>query len=146
VLNEVALRRPGFFPGTTVRLTDGQNWTLPGPACPRCCGDEYEALLEAIREAGDDAERLLAELALAIYLMECNYHLTPASYEALLDGPSKGPLLRQMQHGFHGVAATHVEQRRSQKTWQADGGHLSKSRRSLSWLLSWLNGHAHPAD
>jgi hypothetical protein len=130
VLNKEPLRRLGFSPGDEVRLNDGQDWTLPGPPCPSCSGEEYEALLDAIREAGDESELLRAELALVIYLLDCNYHLTPESYEILLDGPAKGPSLLPMQQAFRGVAMAHVEQRQSQrKACPADCGR-SPSRRS----------------
>jgi hypothetical protein len=138
VLDEVVLRRPGFSPGTTARLADGQDWILPGTACPGCCGDEYEALLEAIREAGGAAERLRAELALAIYLLECNYHLTPAGYDAILVGSADVASLRQMQESFRGVAAAHVEQRLARELRPAGGGRPAKGRKSLRRMFGLI--------
>jgi hypothetical protein len=47
-------------------------------------GPDYRSLLRAVREAGDEAERCLAELALAIFLLGCNYELSPVDYQRLL--------------------------------------------------------------
>src|SRR5688572_24493754 len=66
MLDEPTRRRPDFLPGGPIRLADGQDWTFPAPGEAADFGPDYAALVAAIDEAEDPAERLRAELALAI--------------------------------------------------------------------------------
>ncbi|MBV8608013.1 MAG: hypothetical protein JO034_11220, partial [Singulisphaera sp.] len=61
MLDEQARRRSTFSEGTTIRLADGQFWSLPGRRSDHS-DPEYDATFVAIFEAEDVAERLRAEL------------------------------------------------------------------------------------
>jgi hypothetical protein len=124
MLDEKSLRRPDFLPGIPVLLADGQSWSLPpapdrsdpgtaegGPAAAAEGGApvlDDEATLTAILDAEDEAERLRAELALAIALLARNYHLTPADYQEILGGDSGSPVIATLQRTLHHVALEHV--------------------------------------
>ncbi len=72
---------------------------------------QYEALLEAVTEAATEPEGRRAELALGLFLLEWNYVLGPADYEALLSAPEGSRRLSQIQSDLHGVAWLHVTTR-----------------------------------
>jgi hypothetical protein len=110
---ELSLRRPEFSPGMPVELADGQTWMLPAPSFPGREGPEYGGLLAAICQAEDDPERCRGELALAIYLLGCNYDLEPADYLDLLECPAGDRRLVEMQRDFREAALVHAEHRRS---------------------------------
>src|SRR3954454_218699 len=110
---EYVLRRPGFHPGHAIRMADGQEWTLPGPGCPGISGAEYESLLAGLSEAEDEPERLRAELALAIYLLDRNYRLTPEDFTSLLGCPADDDRLARLQAGFRAAAAAHASHGRA---------------------------------
>ncbi|HEX8203625.1 MAG TPA: hypothetical protein VF590_24325 [Isosphaeraceae bacterium] len=114
--DEVALRRPDFLSGSPIALADGQQWTFPAPP-PRLVpgtaagfGADYTATVAAIREAEDEVERLRAELALAICLLERNYDLGPAALFDLLGYPPGTPALTAAQKELHRLALEHVRQ------------------------------------
>jgi len=123
MLDETALRRPDFRPGISARMADGQVWYLPagpdrdpegaaeGPAAAADdggLGRDYEATVAAVLDAEDGAERLRAELALAIVLLAHNYDLGPADYQELLGSESSGAVLASLQRAFHTVAGEHA--------------------------------------
>src|SRR4051794_36661563 len=95
MLDERLNRRSDFRPGWPIRLADGRDWSLPGPPARGSQGGvtagapvfepDYEALLEALRDPEDEADRLRCELALAICLLGRNYDLGPDDFDALLD-------------------------------------------------------------
>jgi hypothetical protein len=108
MLDERALRRPGFSPGCWVRFADGQVWALPGPAdVPE--DPTYPALVRAVGDAESPAEQLRGELALAIYLLGLNYDLDAEAYEALLDQPAASPALAAMQRALSETAGAHAD-------------------------------------
>ena len=87
-LDERALRTPGFREDVGIRLADGQVWYFPeatirfAPAAPprnrvrvSSLGPEHLALVEAATEAKTADELIDAELALAAFVLRCNYGL-----------------------------------------------------------------------
>jgi hypothetical protein len=120
MLDEMQLRRPDFLPGISVRLADGQAWTLPSPpnAGARTepgsavLGEDYEAIVRAIRESEDEPEMRRAELALVIALLARNYHLGPAEFWSLLGAPSGTPEAASLAQALHEVALAHLERLR----------------------------------
>jgi hypothetical protein len=112
-MDEAVSRRSPFYQGRKIRLADGQSWVLPSPSVDSgadftLLGPDYRSLLRAVREAEDEAERLLSELALAIFLLGCNYELSPSGYQRLLGFPSGAPELVEVQQEFHRLAQDHV--------------------------------------
>lgn len=101
MLDEKALRKPGFTVGRAVVLADGQTWTLPKP---RLCftpgvsatgvevwggatfGPETDALLDVLFgvEPAPPLERLRVKFAVAARLLAANYDLQPADFPKLL--------------------------------------------------------------
>ena len=111
---EIRDRSPWFRSGTTIRLADGELWTFPDPA-----GDPwnweptdqeaYLNLLRVVREAEDAADRSRAELALAIFLLGCNYRLEPRDYQRLLTFPPRSSELQAAQAAFRELARRHLQ-------------------------------------
>ena len=124
MIEEVALRRPDFLPGSPVRLADGRWWTLPDPPRPDArgaaapggwsgFGPDYAATVAAVGQAEDEAERRRAELALAICLLVRNYDLTADTLCALLGDHPGDPSPAAMQEAFHQVAQEHARSARA---------------------------------
>jgi hypothetical protein len=111
---EESLRRPGFVPGTAIRMADGRWWTLPHPSGmgPEEGCDPVDPLLmahvTAICESQSDVERLRAELGLAVNLLRRNYELEPSDLLEILDCGRDDGLLSAMQEAFHEVACSYV--------------------------------------
>ena len=112
-MKEDALRRSRFCPGLAIRLADDQSWNLPDSDCPGISGPEYDSLVGALQEAGDDDDRLLAELALAIYLLDYNYRFSPDDYAAVLDERSGEGPSSVLRESLRAVATAHVRPGRS---------------------------------
>ena len=122
MLNEPKLRRGDFLIGISIRLADGQVWTLPRPSKNHAVdgnptpvqgasdnfGPEYPALIKAFLEAEDEADRLQIELALAILFLGRNYILRPEDYQVLLHTPASRGILEKMQEAFHRLALEHA--------------------------------------
>jgi hypothetical protein len=113
VIDEFLCRRPGFRAGREITLADGQAWTFPAPqseaVSTECEVDtEYVGLVRIVWEAENPHERYLAELVLAIYLIELNYHLTPAELESLFTYPPGSPELAESQRAFDALARDHL--------------------------------------
>ena len=112
MMDEASRRRKNFQPGTEIRLADGQAWTFrdaagaSGPVSDRVRG-EYMGLLRVHGEAEDLSERQLAELALALFLIELNYDLNAEELQALLCFPAGSPALAAAQDAFHALATEH---------------------------------------
>jgi hypothetical protein len=113
VRDEYSSRRDSFRAGNEIRLADGQTWTLPAPPtkseaeCP-ALGTAYTDIIHAILEAEDRPEQTLGELAFAVYLLEQNYHLTPADYRRLLATNPTRPSTNTWQASFHQIAQEHL--------------------------------------
>lgn len=109
---EVASRRPGFVGGEPIILADGQAWSFPGPGELAEEGPEREevaAILLAIAECEDEAERLRGELVLAVRLLRVNYGLSPAAFREILEFRPGDPGLAASQAAFRGLARRHAE-------------------------------------
>jgi hypothetical protein len=102
VLDEKALRRPGFRDDVRVRLADGQEWSLPKPRVKLSrrtgqdgsrrlvetaeLGPDYAGHLEAYEEACESGEgAALAMFDLAAALLRENYTLTDQQADTLLE-------------------------------------------------------------
>ena len=113
-MTRLLCRRPSFRAGFEIKLADGHEWTFPAPqdrsiSSDSGAGDEYLGLLRAVWEAEDIHERRLGELALAIYLIELNYQLSPAQLEFLFTFPPKSPELADSQRAFDLLAREHLQ-------------------------------------
>ena len=101
MLDEVALRKPGFQAGHRVKLADGQEWAFPkprlvfkptivdgkvdydgGPSFGPEFDDKLEVLL-GVREA-TPVERLRTKFEMAVRLLGSNYDLKPEDFGELL--------------------------------------------------------------
>ncbi len=125
---EFETRREGFLGGGWVQLADGQEWAFPGPE--EIAGDRLQrngvaALLRAIGEAEDDAERRRGELALAIKLLAVNYDLSPEMFQRILGRSADARAAAAMQAAFRDLARRHAEalwpRRTSPNPDRADG-------------------------
>jgi hypothetical protein len=102
MLDEPALRRPGFREGPRIALADGQQWTFPRPWLRLYpvrgqdggitagggpgYGLTYEDLVDRLIESdpNDTAGRLGLQLAMASHLLLLNYKLNDADLRRLL--------------------------------------------------------------
>lgn len=117
MLSETFLRRPEFSGGMSIALADGQHWAFPDPIHvsrrqsedPSSDASEYTELLDAIRESDDYAGLRLAELALAIYLLGRNYHLSAPQFRTLLEFDASDPALVESQRAFHELAVRAIQ-------------------------------------
>ncbi len=111
---ENVARRRDFQAGRAIQLADGQEWTFPSPRDGSglvlgCADDEYYGLIRALVEAENEHERLLAELAMAIFLLLLNYDLAPEDLEFLLTFSPGSSQLRDLQQQFRALAADHLD-------------------------------------
>jgi hypothetical protein len=124
MLDESALRRPAFLDGADVRLADGGIWTFPLPPkdrgsvsskeeyearCEALFGNGYVSTLRYVIESEDGLERLKAELALGILLLDRNYKLDSVAFRLLLEFPPRDPALGVVQNALHEIAGRHVD-------------------------------------
>ena len=112
-MDEAVTRRSHFYEGRKIKLADGQSWVLPSPSVEleadlTFLGPHYRSLLRAVREAEGEAERRLCELALAIFLLGCNYELSPIGYQRILCFPPDAPQLIEVQKELHRLAQDHL--------------------------------------
>jgi hypothetical protein len=101
MLDEKALRRPGFTEGHKITLADGQEWTFPKPRIrlkPKIVdgrveigggpsfGPEYDEEFDTLFGAADvdPIERLRVKFAMAVRLLSANYGLKPEDYAELI--------------------------------------------------------------
>jgi hypothetical protein len=101
MLDEKALRKPGFTEGYKVTLADGQVWSIPRPRIrlkPKIVngkveiaggptfGPEYDDQLDALFGAVevDPVEVLRIKFEMAIRLLSANYDLKPEDYAELI--------------------------------------------------------------
>lgn len=104
MINEILFRRPHFRPGRSIRLGDGQGWIFPAPPGDSTVDPDYTATVMAVPEAEDRSERLRAELALAIALLDRNYDLGPVELQGLLRFPTGSPECVEVQRTFRELA------------------------------------------
>jgi hypothetical protein len=101
MLDEKALRKPGFRDGPKVTLADGQEWVFPKPRIrfkPRIVdgrveigggpsfGPEFDLKLDVLFGVAqaDPAERLRVKFEVAVRLLAANYDLKPDDFAELL--------------------------------------------------------------
>ena len=162
--DEMICRRPDYRAGTEIMLADGQTWVFPAPWQPTLSSDhhlddEYKGLLRVVCEAEDLPESRLAELALAIYLIELNYHLGSQELRSLFTFRSGSHELTRSQTAFGALAREHLLSlypgaRLSEppsSSWPARHGLCARLRvrfrglRSFRrWFLTSRNGEAVP--
>jgi hypothetical protein len=142
MLDETALRRPDFHPGSPILLADGQRWTFPARTAltrgrslnrdePDGLVADYAATVAAVREASLGTRRLRTELALAIFLLCLNYDLTRDDLFALLCYAPGDPALAEVQEAFRRLALEHARPSRSsavaapepRRAYHPSGGH-----------------------
>lgn len=96
-----------------IRLADGGEWEFDGPAEVAGRGAQevavVRALVQAIAESEDAAERRRGELALAIRLLSRRYRLTPDDYSRLLTFSPDDPRGTKAQDAFRVLARLHAE-------------------------------------
>lgn len=146
---ERSCRRPGFRPGHTVRLADGQFWTFPAPveeegATPPALEGRYQALVRACLEAEDEPDRRRSELALAIALLDSNYLLESTDFSALLEFEPGSPTAESFRNALAGIVIEHVR-----ALWKS-AGTPEPSQSGPDWGLlvrpwKWLSVHSHSA-
>ena len=112
-MEEAVTRRSHLYQGRRIKLADGQSWVLPSPSVEleadlTLLGPDYRSLLRAVREAEGEAERRLCELALAIFLLGCNYELSPIGYQRILCFPPDASQLIEVQKELHRLAQDHL--------------------------------------
>ena len=101
MLDEKALRNPGFTEGYPVIMADGQAWTFPKPRIrfkPRIVdgkveigggpsfGPEFDDKLDILFGVAlaDPAERLRVKFEVAVRLLAANYDLKPDDFAELI--------------------------------------------------------------
>jgi hypothetical protein len=101
MLDEQALRKPGFTEGHKVTLADGQEWTFPRPRIrlkPKIVngkveigggpsfGPEYDDQLDILFGAVEvePVERLRVKFEMAVRLLSANYDLKAEDYAELI--------------------------------------------------------------
>ncbi len=112
-LTKLLKRRRRFRDGSQIGLADGQLWTFPAPPNGSEIeggpfATEYEPLVQAVSEAQSGPERGLAELALAIFLLDHNYCLSTIDYQRLLGFEPGFPDSAEWQRAIHRVAQEHI--------------------------------------
>jgi hypothetical protein len=119
-------------------LADDQEWSFPDPPLPGVDA-EYEALLEARREAEDSAEVLRIELAISFYLLSRNYDLTPADYLRIFDFEGDRTRLRSVQTAVSAMLSVRPKQGpgSSGPDQAASRGESARTGRLSTWLCSW---------
>lgn len=142
---ELGRRRPTFWGGRGIRLANGEVWNLPGPEAAFRSNEgrtSYPALARAICEADGESDRGLAELALAIFLLNLNYDLSSADLQELLAFEPGSDALRGWREALREMAASHVKFLRevssADPTSTASDARKIKHPRVGSRLLSWL--------
>jgi hypothetical protein len=125
MLDEKALRKPGFSEGPKVVLADGQAWILPKPRLrfkPRIVdgkveigggpsfGPEFDDqidILFGVIEA-DPAERLRVKFEVAVRLLAANYDLRPNQFSELIvlepGDPASDERWEQLCNAIMGIA------------------------------------------
>ena len=147
VVDELTSRRCRFRSGTSIRLADDQEWVFPAPTADpefavESAGVEYLGLIRAVQEAEDQNEARLAELALAIYLIELNYELGSAELASLFTFPPRSKQLAASQHAFESLAREHVLAAAvHERLYQRTPSSGSAGRQIGQRIASWLRDH-----
>lgn len=124
MLDEKALRKPGFSDGHKVVLADGQEWTFPRPRIrlkPRIVdgkveisggpsfGPEFDEQLDILFGVSDadPAERLRVKFEVAVRLLAANYDLRPEQFAELIvleiGDPASNERWEQLSNAIMGI-------------------------------------------
>jgi hypothetical protein len=143
MVDELLCRRSSFRPGSRIRLADGQAWAFPlptrewaGKAWP--AAEEYTGLIQAMIEAEDHAERCLAELAFAIFLLEQNYRLSPVDYQQLLDFGPESQASNDWRFACHQLAQEHLVFLADARGFPLEMELVAATQSRFSRLRAWL--------
>ncbi len=98
-----------------VRLSDGNCWGLPLRAAVGS-DPEYDGLLAAAIEAEDRPQRLRAELALTIFLLDRAYELPPDRLGSLLSFEPESLALIALQTAVHDLVLRSMERSRAARS------------------------------
>lgn len=114
MLDEKALRKPGFSEGYAVTLADGQAWTFPKRSYsfyPEISedgtvtlgresnfGGNYDRQLDILfrDEDADDSDLMLLQFRLSVDLLKRNYDLTGDDFRQILRLDSSAPESQEM--------------------------------------------------
>jgi hypothetical protein len=145
MVDEPSSRCSSFYPGSELRLADGQAWTFPAPTREWTlktwpAAQEYSRLIQAMIEAQDDFERGLAELAFAIFLLGQNYRLSAGDYQQLLDFGPESVESARWQIALHDLAQEHV-MFAARVAGIPPQVQFVPSRGKFSRLLAWLRSN-----
>jgi hypothetical protein len=110
---EFLSRRGSFCWGNAIELSDGQTWIFPPPPKKSeqtavSFGSAYNDIIQAMLEAEDRSEQYMAELSLAIFLLDQNYDLSPDQYQRVLGSNTSSPAMSDWQRAFHEIAQEHM--------------------------------------
>ena len=124
MFDEKALRKPGFAPGVSIKLGDGQEWTFRRPRIrwyPSRSGGTTKTRAAGANEFGPECDELLgvffgdvestvwdfptARFELAIRLLEPNYDLTDEHFRELLWFERDDPASTEMWSAIGSVIA-----------------------------------------
>jgi hypothetical protein len=113
VADELSSRRSRLQPGNPICLANDQEWIFPAPTADsgfalESAEAEYLGLVHAVQEAEDQSERRLAELALAIFLIELNYQISATDLANLFTFQPRSRELADSQHAFESLARDHI--------------------------------------
>jgi hypothetical protein len=146
MVDEVSTRRSRLLPGTPICLANDQEWTFPAPTADPVfatepTGNEYVGLIQAVREAEDQSEQRLAELALAIFLIGLNYQLGASNLVSLFTFPPESQKLADSQCAFESLARDHLlfmarHERQATPIRVKSTSNQPISRRLLAWMRS----------
>ena len=115
---EFLSRRHDFREGIDLRLADHQFWTVCDQLqnfSPLIDAEELDLLLEGIDEAEDLPSLQRAQLALLIFLLVSNYHLTSTDLQALLTFPPGSNTWKDTQNQVHTLSRNLLQQRQALK-------------------------------
>jgi hypothetical protein len=125
MLDEKALRKPGFSEGYGVTLADGQEWALPKPKIrfkPKVVdgkvevgggpsfGPEFDQQLDILFGVVDvePIERLRVKFEMAVRLLSANYDLRPEDFSELIvlepDDPGSDERWEQLTRAIMGIS------------------------------------------
>jgi hypothetical protein len=98
-------------------MADGNDWSLPIRSAV-CADPEYDELLQVVCEAENRSERLLAELAMTIFLLTRNYNLAPDGLDGLLRFGAGHPGLTSLQQAVHDLGRESMERSRTARAFR----------------------------
>ncbi len=147
MVDELSSRRCRFLVGTPITLANDQAWIFPAPTAEsefnfEFAGADYLGLMRAIREAEDQSEQRMAELALAIFLIGLNYNLSSSDLTRLFTFQPRSQKLANSQHAFESLARDHLLALvNREKLFLPDSSPGPEKWTIADRLLAWLRNH-----